>query len=154
MVTKEAHSYMLDLKSEKNTSVTVDYDAAIIESLQRVIEGDVENAEQRSVAGRVPRVGECLLINEVVRLNSRIHGGRYEAQSQRRYFGRVSQIHPYVVVLQMSNGLYVSEKVSDFQVGLVKYIRLKSMPEKENAISYDERELENFIGSFEELLLR
>ena len=100
---------------------------------------------------RLPQVGEYLLINErETPLFSRIHGGRYSCEHCRRHFGRVIEVHPHIIVLE-SNGSITSEMVSDFNVGLIKFVRLKRLPER--PISYDEKLLSTFVKSFENLLL-
>jgi len=102
---------------------------------------------------KVPKIGECVLINEREEsLFSRIHGGRYDKECYRRYFGKVVEIHPHVVVLESGHGR-TSERVADFNVGLVNYIRLKELPEKADRLSYDEKLFSAFARSFEDLLL-
>lgn len=100
----------------------------------------------------VPKVGEFLLINECAAQYSRIHGGRYNIGYYRRYFGRVVEVYPHIIVLDSGNRM-TSERVDDFKVGLVRYVRLKRLPESPEKISYDEKLLSRFIHSFENLLL-
>lgn len=116
----------------------------ILQSIGRVIMGKTRK--------RVPHIGECILINETCREYSRIHGGRYDVEYKRRYFGQVAEVYPHIVLLRKPNGTYVSEKRSDFEVGLLRYISLKSLPENENEISYEEKDVESFAILFAKLL--
>lgn len=101
----------------------------------------------------VPQVGECILLNDECRSFTHEHGGRYrnEHRNNARYFGEVMEVYPHIIVLKTSRGL-VSERVMDFKVGLLKYVKLKKVPENPEKISYDERQLDTFIKSFEVLL--
>lgn len=102
----------------------------------------------------VPQVGECILLNDECQSFTREHGGRchrIQYRNNERYFGEVVEIYPHIIVLKTSRGL-VSERIMDFKVGLLKYVKLKKVPESPEKISYDERRIETFVKSFEALL--
>ena len=120
-----------------------------VQAISDLFEGKLEGSV---VKRRVPDVGEYILINECGGCFSRVHGGRYEINSSRRYFGRVTQRYPHIILMETGNGL-TSEKVSDIKIGLVQYVSLKSLPEHPEELTYDERLLSNFIRDFENLLL-
>lgn len=100
----------------------------------------------------IPQVGECVLINEKAGQSfSHEHGGRYHNECCRRYFGEVAEIHPHVIVFKTDRGM-VSERILDFKVGIIKYAKLKRIPDRPENISYDQKLLGSFINSFENLL--
>ncbi len=102
----------------------------------------------------IPQVGEYVLVNEKeCQSFTREHGGRYrnDYKFSRRYFGEVMAIHPHVIVLKTHRGM-VSERILDFKVGILRYAKLKKVPDRPEEISYDERLLKTFIKSFESLL--
>lgn len=119
-----------------------------VQAISDLFEGNLQSGAKN----RIPGVGEYLLVNECGGCFSRVHGGRYEINLNRRYFGRVAQRYPHIIVMETRNGL-TSEKVSDIKVGLVQYVSLKKLPEHPEKLTYDERLLSNFIKDFENLLL-
>lgn len=145
MVAKENCSVLPLLTAEKRNQKE-NIDEKVVAGVSRIIAGER--------GFRIPCVGDCLLINERKSMDSRIHGGRYCAETLRRYFGRVEEIHPHVVTFRTSGGFYVSEKVTDFRIGLIQYVRLKELPEQSERISYEEKRLDSFTKNFQELLLR
>lgn len=101
---------------------------------------------------RMPQVGDLLLINERLYkggCGSRDYGGKYRTDLLRRYFGRVAEVYPHIIVLDTPRG-YVAEKVTDFKVGLIQFVKVKEIPTEE--ISYEDKEFTNFAHAFERLL--
>lgn len=144
MVAKEDCSVLPLLTAEKR-NIKENIDEEIVAGVSRIIAGESRY--------RIPRIGDCLLLNERRSMDSRIHGGRYGTESLRRYFGRVEEVHPHVVTFRTSGGFCISEKVTDFRIGLIQYVRLKELPKQPELISYEEKKLDSFAKNFQELLL-
>lgn len=134
------------------TKVKRENDMTHRKTVRAITELFEDQLEDHAVKHRLPDIGEYVLINECVGVFSRVHGGRHEFHANRRYFGKVTQRYPHIIVMETRNGL-TSEMVSDIKVGLVQYVGLKQLPEHPEKLTYDERLLSNFIKDFENLLL-
>ena len=112
-----------------------------------------EKPEKKICRKRVPKIGEYVLVNQrETAIFTRVHGGRHYNESEERYFGKVVELHPHVVVME-SNGRIKTETVNDFKVGLIEFVCLKAIPEELWKMPYDRRTVRNFTKAFSDLVL-
>lgn len=105
-----------------------------------------------------PRMGEYVLVNEQYtgyvpydHEDESAGGGR--RRILKRYFGKVTNETPVLVVIQTVDGRTTTEMKKDFRLGFVRFLSLSCLPENAKDIPYDERLINSFADAFENLLV-